>query len=504
MHDVIIVFHGINGGVMVDKIRVYWTDKNNETIEITKVVRGLNWGENTGSHAMECGFSVPDSNERYLEHYAIEAGDKIRIKYESYDGKYDDEYYFVVIDVERNCYVRSISCKDLAFYLEKNDIVIQFVGESGVDAIKKVCNKLGIEVEIDCNIPVKMYGVYIDSAESVIEEILDRQKKSSGIKLSYEMKKNKLMVYELPEEPEYYRHKPAINVNEYDVSEHHTEVKYKHSIEGMKNAINAIIKSSTDDNMPAIEYSIEDTDSIKRYGRLEGKINVSAEDQLEIDEIAKNELNDKNKVSREISCSMIGAINARINRVMHIVDEYTGIDALMRINDISHSVEEGIYLMNVGLEYIKEYEAKKLKESKIQREEIDLNGKAPNFYDETEGSSDSFFNKVYGIAKGYLGVPYVNGGYSPRGFDCSGFVCYILKMAGMNIGRTTAQGLYNMTKRVKSPKPGDLVFWIKTNPNSPNLITHVGYCIGGGKNIQSGGTKVHIGSNGGAYAYGRF
>ena len=304
---------------MVDKAKVYWTDGNNETKEITDVIRGLSWGESSGGHTMESSFSLPDANARYLQHYQIAAGDKIMLVWESYDGKYDREYYFVVVEAERNYPERNVRCKDFAYYLEKNEVIIQFKGESGADAIKAVCNKLGIEVEITCNLTVAIYGVYIDSAEAVIEEILDRQKKSNGIKYSYEMDRDKLRVYELPSEPEYYRYKPAINVKEYDVSEHHSRIRYKHSIEGMENSITAIIKSNTDGNLPAIEYRVEDSESIKRYGRLGGKIDVNAEEQFEIAELAKNELNDKGSIKREIECNMTGAINARANRVMHIV-----------------------------------------------------------------------------------------------------------------------------------------------------------------------------------------
>lgn len=67
---------------------------------------------------------------------------------------------------------------------------------------------------------------------------------------------------------------------------------------------------------------------------------------------------------------------------------------------------------------------------------------------------------IVNCAKKYLGVPYVYGGSSPKGFDCSGFVQYVYREArGINLSRTTGTQI-NEGRPVgrKDLQPGDLVF----------------------------------------------
>jgi len=100
-------------------------------------------------------------------------------------------------------------------------------------------------------------------------------------------------------------------------------------------------------------------------------------------------------------------------------------------------------------------------------------------------------SKVVGIAKNYLGVPYVFGGSTTSGFDCSGFVYYVFKNAGKSIGRTSAAGYYNMAKKVTSPQVGDLVFFSNTYKAG---ISHVGIYLGNGQMISASGSKTNIAS----------
>lgn len=120
----------------------------------------------------------------------------------------------------------------------------------------------------------------------------------------------------------------------------------------------------------------------------------------------------------------------------------------------------------------------------------------PIFYMETgtesiAGSSEYCSEaaaRLIAEADRYLGVPYVWGGYSPSGFDCSGFVSYCLVNSGVrNTGRLTAQGLYNICTPVAEydAQPGDLIFFTGTY-NAGEPVTHIGIYVGGGQMIHCG------------------
>jgi len=85
---------------------------------------------------------------------------------------------------------------------------------------------------------------------------------------------------------------------------------------------------------------------------------------------------------------------------------------------------------------------------------------------------------VVGIAMQYLGVPYVWGGSSPGGFDCSGFVMYVYAQVGVSLPHYTgAQWAMGVPVSESDLQPGDLVFF--------DGLGHVGIYIGGGEFIHS-------------------
>ncbi len=105
-------------------------------------------------------------------------------------------------------------------------------------------------------------------------------------------------------------------------------------------------------------------------------------------------------------------------------------------------------------------------QAETKQEEVKVESEAPT----------SNLSGIAATASKYVGVPYVWGGNTPGGWDCSGFVKYVYAQHGINIARGTSAILGSgQFVRTSNPKPGDLVF--------QNGGGHVGIYLGGGQMI---------------------
>jgi LysM repeat protein len=106
-------------------------------------------------------------------------------------------------------------------------------------------------------------------------------------------------------------------------------------------------------------------------------------------------------------------------------------------------------------------------------------------------------SSVVDIAKSLMGIPYVWGGSSLSGFDCSGFIYYVANQSGYKIGRTSAEGYHSRAYYVDQPQPGDLVFFKNTYKQG---ISHIGFYLGNNQFIHAtDNTGVTISNLGGSY-----
>lgn len=101
-----------------------------------------------------------------------------------------------------------------------------------------------------------------------------------------------------------------------------------------------------------------------------------------------------------------------------------------------------------------------------------------------DNAATGWRGEVLDMANGFLGTPYVWGGTSPSGFDCSGLIQYIYSKMGIDLPRVSAdQARAGKQISLDQMKPGDLVAWDNSSRN--NGADHIAIYIGNGQIIHA-------------------
>lgn len=114
-----------------------------------------------------------------------------------------------------------------------------------------------------------------------------------------------------------------------------------------------------------------------------------------------------------------------------------------------------------------------------------------------EVNVDSKRDSIITYAQSFIKTPYVWGGTSPSGFDCSGFLYYVYKNFGIKVSRASS-GYENMGKKLvlENVKPADILLFTGTDP-SRRKVGHVGMVLKNSNGviefIHSSSSKRHFG-----------
>ena len=101
------------------------------------------------------------------------------------------------------------------------------------------------------------------------------------------------------------------------------------------------------------------------------------------------------------------------------------------------------------------------------------------------GAASAAFTRLAAVLQGVMGAPYLWGGVSPQGFDCSGLVQWVYARIGVLLPRTSFEQ-FAAGQPVTAPAPGDLVFFQTYAPGA----SHVGIYMGSNTFVDVGSTVV--------------
>ena len=301
-------------------------------VDITHLAGNLTWSSDTDTLGQSLNFEMPfDVDGVLMPKPFIHPGDKIALRYNN-----NEVFFGIVVDEDRNGRQPiKYSCFDLAFYLNKNVITVQFNGISAKQAIEELCSKVGIKCNV-VNIPVSIKKIYKAQAVSeILKDILTISEQQNGVKYRFEMRGDVLTIFHWKD--------IRVNANVEWIS----NPTRKLSISDMKNRVEVV---SGDEKTTKIVASASDNNNVRKYGLLTHTETIDEKELGKARTVAANLLKEMNRIKEENAVSLIGNYEARAGRIITLNERITGMSGDYLIKSVSHTYNNGIHLMNLNLE----------------------------------------------------------------------------------------------------------------------------------------------------------
>ncbi|WP_256761402.1 hypothetical protein [Cohnella sp. WQ 127256] len=317
--------------------------KDGKRQNITQLIGNLAWSSNVEALGVEMSFQYAYNDTLYFNKFDIlNIGDQIVMFNE---GKVLN-YFIIVKEGEAGRFGKSYTCFDRAWYLNKNETIIQFKKLSANKAIEKLLDKFIIKHKI-ASMPTLIRKIYKDiTVSDIILDILTQVEQETGIKYRMEMKKDILTISKMTDLIINPKIRLPSNTNPIPVTATISNPSKERSIEDMKNKV---IVVTSDDKSTKVYAQKDDTKSISHYGLLTEVVTLDSKNAAQARNIAANTLKELNRVNETVSCEMLGDDDIRAGRILEMNEPITGIVGKYLIKSASHTVNNDIHKVSVEL-----------------------------------------------------------------------------------------------------------------------------------------------------------
>lgn len=295
--------------------------KSGTTYDVTKAVSNLNWRYELDTLAGEMSFSITGGD--------FGVGDIIIMKSK------ERELYRGVIVSESGKHTKDYTCMDLGWYLNKNEVIVQFKKSTVYDAILHLTGKFSIPTELPAALKkITVTKVYKDvGVGDILKDLLETATKVTNHRYYMRMYGGVLAIRTFWRDP----------IAIYGVGVDYSLGK---SIENMSNKIVIV---SNEEKSTRVYAEAKDDASIKKFGLLQTIETVEAEDKSKARNIAKNKLKELNKVTEDISITCIGNFDIVAGRRVTIHNEELKDTYLVK--EVTHNyTNDRNYFCNLTLE----------------------------------------------------------------------------------------------------------------------------------------------------------
>lgn len=236
---------------------------------------------------------------------------------------------------------------DFGFYLNKNEVVIQFNGCTISEAIRQLLNKIGIEIGGIVDIPACVKKIYKKVLVSdILKELLEMATKKTGIDYILKFRYGKLCIEKF-KKIEIFPTYELANGIKIDITKAVGNFSAKESIQDLKNKI---VITDNKENKVYILADSEDGASISKYGVLQVVETPDEDDKTPKSVIAQNMLNKLNKVTESRNIEILGS--DLIEKGVILSFNYPDLDFVGQhlVTASNHLIENGIHKINAEVE----------------------------------------------------------------------------------------------------------------------------------------------------------